>query len=112
MNAIEKIEAQQSKLADTDPAWMVGEQLKDICRVDIHCEQIVREDLDSEAMSLQKAAEKLKKYADANHGKSKCFCITPKVADGILREFYGLPAVGEVINKEPATDFVDLSAFI
>lgn len=112
MNAIKKIEAQQAKLVETDPAWMVGEQLKDICRADMHCEKIVSEDLDNEAMSLKKAAEKLRKYADANHGNSKCFCITPKVADGIIREFYGLPEGGEPAEEAPTSDFVDLSAFI
>ena len=112
MNAIEKIEAQQEKLDPNTPAWMIGEQLKDICRGDMHCEKIVREDLDSEAMSLQKAADKLQQYANANHGNKKCFCITPKVADGILREFYGLPAAGEPVKEAPVSDFVDLSAFI
>ena len=111
MTVFEKIEAQQAKLKDTEPAWMVGEQLKDICRADPHCADIVAEDLENEAMSLEKAAAALKKYSDDNHGKARCFCITPKVAEGILRKFYGLPE----ISAEPAlesTGTFDLSAFM
>lgn len=44
MNAIEMIEAQQKGKENT-PAWMVGEQLKDICRSDRHCAEIVAQDL-------------------------------------------------------------------
>ena len=111
MTVFEKIEAQQAKLKETEPAWMVGEQLKDICHSDLHCADIVAEDLESEAMSLEKAAAALKKYSDDNHGKARCFCITPKVADQILRKFYGLPEA----SAEPApttSDTFDLSAFM
>ena len=111
MTVFEKIEAQQAKLKETDPAWMVGEQLKDICRSDPHCEGIVAEDLESEAMSLEKAAAALKKYSDDNHGKARCFCIPPKVADQILRKFYGLPEASA--GPAPTTsDTFDLSAFM
>lgn len=111
MTVFEKIEAQQAKLKGTEPAWMVGEQLKDICRTDPHCADIVAEDLESEAMSLEKAAAALKKYSDENRGKARCFCITPKVADQILRKFYGLPETP--IEPVPAaTGTFDLSAFM
>lgn len=90
MTVFEKIEAQQKGKENT-AIWMVGEQLKDVCRNDPHCASIVEEDLKSEAMSLEKAAAVLKKYADENHGKARCFCIPPNVAEQILRKFYGLP---------------------
>ena len=111
MTVFEKIEAQQAKLKNTEPAWMVGEQLKDICRADPHCADIVEEDLESESMSLEKAAAALKKYSDDNHGKARCFCITPKVADSILRKFYGLPEAAAESTPESAGTF-DLSAFM
>ena len=111
MTVFEKIEAQQAKLKESDPAWMVGEQLKDICGSDPHCADIVAEDLESEAMSLEKAAAALKKYSDDNHGKARCFCITPKVAEKVLRKFYGLPE--SVVERAPApTGAFDLSAFM
>ena len=111
MTVFEKIEAQQAKLKETEPAWMVGEQLKDICRSDLHCADIVTTDLDVEAMSLEKAAAALKKYSDENHGKARCFCVTPKVAEQILRKFYGLPDAAAVAEA-PAHGVFDLSAFM
>ena len=111
MTVFEKIEAQQVKLKETEPAWMVGEQLKDICRSDVHCADIVVEDLESESMSLEKAAAALKKYSDENRGKSRCFCIIPKVADLILRKFYGLPETSAEPGPETTGTF-DLSSFM
>ena len=112
MNVYEKIEAQQAKLKETEPAWLVGEQLKDICRSDQSCEAIVAEDLENEAMSLTKASAALKKYADDNHGKSRSFCISPKVADQILRKFYGLPEIAPPQPEQKPSDTFDLSAFM
>lgn len=112
MNVYEKIESQQANLKDTEPAWLVGEQLKDICRNDPSCESIVAEDLENEAMSLEKAAAALKKYADENRGKSRSFCITPKVADQIIRKFYGLPEISSPQPEQKPTGTFDLSAFM
>lgn len=112
MNVFEMIEQQQAKLSDTEPAWMVGEQLKDICREDETAAAIVAEDLTSEVMSLTKAAGELKKYADQNK-KGRCFCITPKVADGILRRFYGLPEAGAAKETVPEkSNVIDLFSFV
>ena len=112
MNVFEMIEQQQAKLSDTEPAWMVGEQLKDICHDDETAAAIVAEDLMSEAMSLTKAAAELKKYADQNK-KGRCFCITPKVAEGILRKFYGLPETGTERQEPPKkTGVIDLFSFV
>ena len=112
MDVFEMIEAQQAKLSDTEPAWMVGEQLKDICRADESLAAIVAEDLTSEAMSLTKAAAELKKYADKNH-TGRSFCITPKVAEGILRKFYGLPEAGaEKPEPQKKTGVIDLFSFV
>lgn len=111
MTVFQKIEAQQKGKEDT-AAWMVGEQLKDICRNDPHCASIVEEDLNSEAMSLVKAAAALQKYANENHGKARCFCITPKTADQILRKFYGLPEDIPTDPTVPVSGVLDLSAFV
>lgn len=111
MTVFETIESQQKGKENTAP-WMVGEQLKDICRSDPHCSNILEEDLKSEAMSLEKAAAALQKYANEHHGKAKCFCITPKVADQILRKFYGLPDAAPVEHAPSSTGLLDLSAFV
>lgn len=111
MDVFEMIEAQQAKLSDTEPAWMVGEQLKDICRADESLAAIIAEDLTSEAMSLTKAAAELKKYADKNK-TGRCFCITPKVAEDILRKFYGLPEAGAPKEEPKKNGVIDLFAFV
>ena len=112
MEVFEKIQAQQEKLEATDPAWMVGRQLADICRTDPRCEKILSEDLDSEAMSLKKAADMLQKYADDNHGKARRFCIPPNTAEQLLRKFYGLPDAVPDTAEPPTEDVFDLSAFM
>ena len=86
---IKLIEDQQKGKENTD-VFMVGEQLKDIGAESEHNAEILLQDISIKSMNLVAAAAKLKDYADKNHGKAKCFCISPKVADGILREFYGL----------------------
>ena len=75
---------------------MVGEQLKDICRADPACAAIVAEDLENKAMSIEVAAKKIKEHADTQKRKQKgnCVCVPPNVAEGIIRDFYGLPAAG------------------
>lgn len=92
--AIEVIEAQQAKVQDRSPQWMVGEQLKDICRVEPHSAELIAQDLENEAMSIVEAEKKLKAFADG-HKTGSFSCVTPPEADRILREFYGLTAAGE-----------------
>lgn len=117
MTVFEKIEVQQKGRENTD-VWMVGEQLKDICRNDPSCATIVAEDLENKAMSIEAAAKKIKEYADSQKSKQKgnCVCVPPNVAEGIIREFYGLPAAsnsaasGEppAVDSNPASDITDV----
>lgn len=114
MTVFEKIEAQQKGKKNT-PAWMVGEQLKDICAADPHCAELVAQDLENKDMSLEKAAAKIKAYADELHKKQKgnCVCVPPNEAERIIREFYGLPSASaprlSIVKPEPApvADAVD-----
>lgn len=113
---IKMIEEQQKGHENTD-VFMVGEQLKDIAESDPVCAEILEKDLAVEAMGLVAAAAKLKEYADQNRGKQRCFCISPKVADKILREFYGLPDMdartGTKTDEQPASDtLLDLDSFL
>lgn len=117
MNVFEKIAAQQAKLKDTEPAWMVGEQLKDICRVDPNCAEIVSQDLDVEAMSIVAAAKKIKAYADKQPRVDNCVCISSHKAEGILREFYGLPEINAAPsagtgNQSAVPQMLDLNALL
>lgn len=94
MTVFEKIEAQQKGKENT-AAWMVGEQLKDICRRDPHCAELVLQDLENTSMSIDAAEKKIKAYADKQKRTGNCVCVPPDVAEKIIREFYGLPEAGE-----------------
>lgn len=115
MTVFEKIEAQQAGKENTGP-WMVGEQLKDICRADSHCAEIVAQDLESSGMSLDACEKRIKAKADEiqKKTKQKCVCIPPNVAEHLIREFYGLPeaqtkAPSETSPVADTTDFLDLA---
>lgn len=99
MNIFERI-AEQQKGKEGTPEWTVGEQLKDICR-DPACARIVEKDL--EAIPIGRAAEKIGQYADELHRKNggKCICVTPDVAERIIRETYGLPEADAKKRQEP-----------
>ena len=90
MNVFEKIEAQQKGKENTAP-WMVGEQLKDICRREPRAAELVDKDLDVKEMSIAECEKKIKAWADA-HKKGSCAVVPPNVADEIIRKFYGIPA--------------------
>ena len=97
MDVIAKIEAQQKGRENTG-AWMVGEQLKDICRQDPSCADIVAADLENKDMSLEKAEGEIRAKADELRRAMKgvnCVCVPPNMAEDIIRNFYGLPAAGE-----------------
>ena len=88
--AIAALEAQQAKVKDRSPQWMVAEQLKDICRQEPRSAELIAQDLQVEAMSITEAEKKIKAFSDA-HKTGNFGCVIPAEADRILREFYGLP---------------------
>ena len=112
MSAIEKIEAQQ-KGKEKTAAWTVGEQLKEICRRELESAEILDRDLDVEALSIVKAEQKIKNYADEQHRKEgrNCVCVTPEAAVEILRKFYGLPE-RTVRQETEAGDILRMEDFL
>ena len=114
MSTLQELIAQQQKGHETKPRFMIGEQLKEIAAREPRCAEILEKDLTVKEMSLESAERKLQEYADKNHGSAKAFCITPLVAEGILRDFYGLPKRDEA-EPEPETPkegYIDLSSFL
>ena len=113
MTCLEKITAAQKGLEGTD-AFMAGEQLKEICR-DAACAELVAKDLEIKDMGLKDCAAKIKAYADAHRKKGANFSyVSPKTAEGIIREFYGLPGRGQEAAPQPApkSGFLDLEDFL
>ena len=88
--AVRAIEDQQKAVKERSPQWMVGEQLKDICRREPESAELIGQDLRVEKLSITEAEKKIKAFADA-HKTGNFGCVTPIEADRILREFYGLP---------------------
>ena len=116
IEAIAAIEKQQTGLK-RNTVWMVGEQLKDICRREEHSAQIILEDLGNEKMALKDAEKKIRDRAKQNK-EGNCGCVSPYEAEEILREFYGLgvpaeEAQAEEMDQRPKRDdkLIDLADF-
>lgn len=110
--AIAMLEDQQSKVPARSPQWMVAEQLKDICRHEPHCAELIAQDLENPAMSITEAEKKIKAFADG-HKTGSWSCVTPVEADRILREFYGLPSQeAEPESPVAGAQVLDLADFL
>ena len=92
MTVFEMIEAQQ-KGHEGSTVFMVGQQLKDICRADPACAAIVAEDLQQKSMGIADCEKKIKALADKIHREKKIshVGIDPGAAEDVIRQFYGLP---------------------
>ena len=114
MEKLISIIEKQQKGHENEPLFCVGEQLKDIAEREPHVIDILKRDLEIPEMSLAKAAAKIKSYADEKSGKKGAFAVSPKIAEGILRKFYGLPEPGEAPKAtSPATGaYIDLDNFL
>lgn len=91
--AMEAIEEQQGRVKARSAPWMVGEQLKDMVRREPGIGELIAQDLTAGGMSLEKAEVRIKAFAD-KHKTGNFACVTPAEAEGILREYFGLPKAG------------------
>ena len=116
MSKLYDLIAEQQKGHENEPRFMIGEQLKEIAEREPLSAELLERDLEIEEMNLEAAEKHFQEYADKNHGKAKAFCITPKVAEKLLREFYGLPIPEENAPEKKEADssagYIDLSSFL
>lgn len=105
------IEAQQKKVQEGSAPWVVGEQLKEIALREPASAELLAQDLTVEAMSIVAAEKKIKAYAD-KHRTGNFAYVSPQVAEGILREFYGLSKVGEAPAQQVAPATFDLTEYL
>lgn len=103
--ALDAISATQPK--NEGPVWMVGEQLKDILRESPQFAQIVLEDFTAHKTALKDCEEKIRAHAKAHGG-----CCTPKAADKIIREHFGLSAAQTPATQQTGGVALDLSSFL
>lgn len=113
MNVIDMIESQQ-KGHENSPRYMIGEQLKEIAMSEPVNAELIEKDLLLTEMSLEAAEKMLQNYADKNRNGATVFCITPLVADRLLREFYGLNkmSIPEKAKAEESDGYIDLAEFL
>lgn len=112
MTVIEKIEKQQGELLEGSAPWVVGEQLKEICKSEPESAAILDQDLDVKEMSLQHAEKKIKAWAD-EHKTGNFSYVSPQKAEEILRKFYGLPGRQEQQSAAKRDDgIIDIADFI
>lgn len=83
------ISGQQKGLDQYEPAFMAGEQLKDILRREPESAELLAQDLEKTGMGI-KDAEKLIAEEARKHKKGNSACVPPWIAEDILRKFYGL----------------------
>lgn len=102
---IEEITKQQEGKENT-AVYMVGEQLKDICKNTPGAAEIVLQDLGVAEMSIEKAERKIKEYADKQKRTGNCVCVPPDVAEKIIREFYGISGLSnsQAVVNLPGND--------
>lgn len=110
---IEKICSQQKGIKDT-AAYCVGEQLKDIVRTTPGAAELVFKDLNVEEMSIVECEKKIRARADEKHKKNggSCAFVTPIEADGIIRNFYGIPEVESLPEPQTNSGLIDLDSFL
>ena len=97
-----------------EPLYMIGMQLLEIADREPESAGLLLQDLTRDGMKLSDAAAMLQKHADgiAKPKHLRCVCITPQIAEGLLRKFYGLPDPAEAPVSAPEPDFLDLSSFL
>lgn len=91
--AVELIEAQQKEVTETDAAWFVGEQLKEMLYAQPEAAGIVAADLTQKGMGIADCEKKIDAFAQKHRKGNRGVC-GPKDSDRIIREFYGIPAGG------------------
>ena len=101
--AIEKITAQQKAYGKKKKVYWVGEDLKEIVCESEAIAELVATDLDNENMSIKEVEKKIEAYAKKNDG-----CTPAKVAEKIIRDFYGLPPKGEAPPKPDTPKIINL----
>ena len=108
--AVMRLEEQQRTVKERSAPWMVAEQLKDICRRDPPCAELVAQDLENQGMSIVEAEKQIKAFAD-KHKTGSFSCVTPSEAENILRKFYSLPDHLEPETPKGGAVMIDLSEF-
>ena len=93
---------------ENKPRFTIGEQLKGMAKDNDHIADLLIADLGKTDLSLEAAEKMLAAYAGKHRGNAREYCITPTVADKLLRDMYGLP---EEEETPKGSGIIDLDSF-
>ena len=115
--AIGLIEEQQKGMDKYSCPYVVGEQLKDICRREPASAELLANDLQVKEMDLYHAERKIYEYGKTlAKGKTGGVAISPVWAEKVLRDFYKLPEAGAevqaVAEGKPKGKIFELEDFL
>lgn len=105
--AVKTLEAMRDKEGEYTNVWGVCCQLIEIAEREPASAAILEEDLKTKNMHPREAEKKIKEFADGKKKQGGGVCVPPQKAEEILREFYGLPARGEVAQVAPVSGTAD-----
>ena len=76
---------------------MCGRQIWDIVRTNSGLADLISNDLDNSAMTVEACERKIRAAADEKHktAKGSSAGVSPAEAENIIRKFYGLPEIPE-----------------
>lgn len=118
MEKLKDLIENQRKGKENTAVFMVGEQLLGIAANEPESLEILKQDLLVPDMSIEKAEKKIKEYSDKNRNGASSFCVSPHIAEGILRKFYGLKEPSgatpeHTVVQAPGGDgYIDLDSFL
>ncbi len=114
--AIAEIEEQQKGMEKYSCPYVVGEQLKDICRREPASAELLVNDLQVKEMDLNHAERKIYEYGKSlMKGKNGGIAISPVWAEKVLRDFYHLPEAGTAVQaaeEKPKGKIFELEDFL
>ena len=95
----QRLENQLEKEYEYSPVRGVAKQLMDIVGQDEQAAATVLEDLKN-GLSIKGCESKIKAWVDKNHKGNSGYC-PPHIADGIIREYFGLMKAGTAVPATP-----------
>lgn len=92
---LDKLKAQTAGKSGT--VNMCGRQIWDIVRTNSGLADLISNDLDNSAMTVEMCERKIRAAADEKHktAKGSSAGVSPAEAENIIRKFYGLPEIPE-----------------
>ncbi|MEG2769320.1 MAG: hypothetical protein RR902_00715 [Oscillospiraceae bacterium] len=83
------IDRQLEKAGEYSTIKMVGEQIKEIAGKNENIAKVICEDIEQNEKAIIECEKKISDFA-RNHKTGNSACVPPKVAEGIIKEHFGI----------------------